>query len=101
MGKLTALIEYLTVILEYIDLLIYIGKARPGSTLGCAPETRHSTNPQDFRSDHTHLLELSKQYSMIESYYSFIFTFTHETNLLKVVTKINLQSSACGLLFIT
>ena len=47
-------IEYLTVILEYIDLLqfLLIGYSQllAGPTLGYEPETRHSARLQDFRS---------------------------------------------------
>ena len=74
-------------------------------TLGYAPEMRHSTYLQDlevYLHDHACQLECSKQYSMIETYYKFYFSSlsTHEAYLLEVVTKNNLQSSACGFLFI-
>ena len=68
---------------------------------------QHSIYLQDlevYLRDHTRQLECSKQYSMIETYYRFFFsslsTSTHVANLLKVVTKNNLRSSARGLLFI-
>ena len=46
-------IEYLTVILEYIDLqflLVGYSQLLAGPTLGYDPEMRHSARLQDFRS---------------------------------------------------
>ena len=83
----------------------WLGTAEP--SLGYAPEMRHSTYFQDLEGylcDHARQLECGKQYSMIETYYRFYFsslsTFTHEANLLEVLTRNNLLSSACGWLFI-
>ena len=83
----------------YPSLSIFIDRVQPTfgwPTLGYAPKMRHSTNLQEFSllAYHTHQLEYSKQYSMIESYYRFVFSSahyplpcTHEANLLKVLTK--------------
>ena len=74
-----------------------------GPTLSYTPEseTRHSTiifkNLEIYLCDHARQLEYSKQYSMIENYYRFVFTIAHypfpltKGNLLKVVTKNNLR----------
>ena len=51
--------------------------------------------------DYARQLEYSKQYLLqVRCYFSSLSTSTHEANLLEVVTKNNLQSSAHGLLFI-
>ena len=53
-GQLTTLIEYLTIILEYINLFQFLltghSQLLVEPTLGYAPETGDSTNLQDFRS---------------------------------------------------
>ena len=46
-------------------------------TLGYAPKTRHSTNLQVYLRDHVRQLEYSKQYSIIKTYYRFVFTSAH------------------------
>ena len=66
---MTALIDYLTVMLKYIDifqfLLVGYSQLLVGPTLGYAPEVRHLTNLEIYLCDHAHQLEYTKQYSMI------------------------------------
>ena len=77
-----------------------------GPTLGSTPKMRHSVFKilEVYLCDHDRQLEYNKQYSIIETYYKFVFQFDfhslsisiHEANLLEVATKNNLWSSACG-----
>ena len=98
---------FLTVILEYINLLKFLlagySQLLVEPTLDYAPEIRHSTNLQDFLvylCNHACQLEYSKQYSVIEIttgsfYFSSLSISTHKASLLEVVTKNNLHMVKC------
>ena len=67
----------LTVILKYIDLLAGYSQIWLGLLLATPLKRDAQLIFKVYLRDHTRQLEYSKQYSVIETYYRFIFTSVH------------------------